>query len=102
MDKIVILNNNIKKNIKKLSFFTFLLLIAFIGGNIFGIYLKQIENFYLNLLIIVLLIEVISFLKYSKKSIVCLIENSFSRKSLNVLKRGFLIGIFVEAFKVGS
>ena len=69
MDKIVILNLNIKENIKKLSFFTFLLLISFIYGNIFGIYL---------------------------------IENSLSLKSLNVLKRGFLIGIFVEAFKVGS
>ena len=102
MDKIVTLNKKINENIKKLSFFTFLLLIAFICGNIFGIYLKQIENFYLNLLIIVLLIEVISFLKYSKKSKVYLIENSLSIKSLNVLKRGFLIGIFVEAFKVGS
>ena len=102
MDKIVILNLNIKENIKKLSFFTFLLLISFIYGNIFGIYLKEIENFYLNIFIIVILIEVISFLKYSKKSKFYLIENSLSLKSLNVLKRGFLIGIFVEAFKVGS
>jgi hypothetical protein len=102
MDKIVTLNKKINKNIKKLSFFSFLLLLSFVCGNLFGMYLKEIENFYLSIFINLLLMECISFLKYSKKIKFSLTEENFFVKSLNVLKRGFLIGIFIEAFKVGS
>lgn len=102
MDKILTLTKKINKNIKKLSFFSFLLLLSFVCGNLFGMYLKEIENFYLNIFINLLLIECISFFKYSKKIKFYLTEENLFIKSLNVLKRGFLIGIFVEAFKVGS
>jgi hypothetical protein len=102
MDKILTLNKKINKNIKKLSFFSFLLLVSFVCGNLFGMYLKELENFYFCIFINLLLIECISFLKYSKKIKFYLTEKNFLIKSLNVLKRGFLIGIFVEAFKVGS
>lgn len=102
MYKIAILNQNLFENSKKISFFLFLLLISFVSGNLFGLYLKQIEDFYFNLFLNLIFIELISFLKYSKKIPLYNNENNFLIKSLNVLKRGFLIGIFVEAFKVGS
>ena len=49
MYKIAILNQNLLENSKKISFFIFLLLISFVSGNLFGLYLKQIEDFYFNL-----------------------------------------------------
>ena len=106
-------SNFINKNIKKISFLTFLLLFAFIGGNIFGIYLKKVDNFYTSILVTILALEIISFLNYSSQTKLSglftrfyekesLNEKNLVLKYLNVLKRGFLIGLFVEAFKVGS
>lgn len=97
--------NLVKINLNKISFLIFLLFFAFICGNVFGIYSKTADNISLFLFITIINIEFISFLKYKKK---CqsleqeLINSNFFTKFINVLKRGFLIGLFVEAFKVGS
>lgn len=95
----------IQINFKKISLWIFLLFFAFSCGNIFGIYTKNIDNFYLYIVTNLIVVESISFIKFSRKF--QLHEKYFSNnniltKSFNVLKRGFLIGIFVEAFKVGS
>ena len=101
----ITLTKLIQINFKKISLWIFLLFFAFSCGNIFGMYTKNINNFYLDILINLIVIEIISFLKYSKKFQVYekyISKDNFLTKSFNVLKRGFLIGIFVEAFKVGS
>ena len=86
----------IKKNLENLSWLVFLLFLAFIFGNLFGISTKNINSSYLYIFLII--IEFISFLKYSK----IIVRENFITNNLNVFKRGFLIGIFIEAFKVGS
>jgi hypothetical protein len=86
----------IKKNLKNLSWLVFLIFLAFIFGNLFGISTKNINSTYLYIFLII--IECISFIKYSKNDL----TKHFILNNLNVLKRGFLIGIFLEAFKVGS
>jgi hypothetical protein len=101
----ITLTTVIQINFKKISLWLFLLFFAFSCGNIFGMYTKNINNFYIYILSNLLTVEIISFIKYSKKFQFYekyLSKDNFLTKSLNVLKRGFLIGIFVEAFKVGS
>ena len=95
----------IQTNFKNFSLWIFLLFFAFSCGNIFGMYTKNINNFYLYILSNLIIVEIISFLKYSRKFQLYekyISNNNFLTKSFNTLKRGFLIGIFVEAFKVGS
>ena len=99
------LKNLIQINFKKISIWVFLLFFAFSCGNIFGMYTKNINNFYIYILINIVVVEIISFIKYSRTFQLYekyISNDNFLTKSFNVLKRGFLIGIFVEAFKVGS
>jgi hypothetical protein len=102
------LSKLIKTNLSTIWFFIVLLFLAFSVGNIFGIYSKNIKNLYSFFLIHLIFIELISFFYYSrnfkleKKTLLPTDQKNFLVKSLNILKRGFLIGIFVEAFKVGS
>jgi len=91
-----IIKDGIQKNLKNLSWFIFLIFLAFIFGNLFGISTKNLNLACLFLFLI--LIEFISYLKYSKN----FVKENFMTNTLNVVKRGFLIGIFIEAFKVGS
>lgn len=101
----ITLTKKIQINFKKISLWIFLLFFAFTCGNIFGMYTKNIDNFSLYILSNLLLVEIISFIKYSKKFQFYekyMSKDNFLTKSFNVFKRGFLIGIFVEAFKVGS
>uniref|UniRef100_UPI0030030236 conserved protein Ycf20 n=1 Tax=Prototheca miyajii TaxID=2034260 RepID=UPI0030030236 len=93
----------------KTKFFSFfIVLFSFIIGNLIGILLKNISYNIITLFLINLLIEFANYLCYSSFS-----SNSFNIKNftiagkqiiklLNTFKRGFLLGIFVEAFKVGS
>jgi hypothetical protein len=85
-----------KTNFKNLSWFVFLIFLAFIFGNLFGISTKNLNS--ISSFIFLIIIEFISYLKYSKN----IVKENFITNNLNVLKRGFLIGIFIEAFKVGS
>jgi hypothetical protein len=83
---------NFPYSITKL-FFSFL--IAFCSGNFFGLCIKQNNNQFFLILLTLSILEYISYIseKSSKKPIIYY---------MNIYKRGFLIGIFVEAFKVGS
>jgi hypothetical protein len=101
----ITLTKVIESNLKKISLWIFLLFFAFSCGNIFGMYTKNSNNFYIYILSNLIIIEIISFIKYSRKFQLYekyISNDNFLTKSFNVLKRGFLIGIFVEAFKVGS
>lgn len=101
MNKLILfLKDRSKKNLRNIFLFVFLLFLSFGCGNVFGLYTKTLENFYLNSFCILLLIEIISYLKYSKNFETN--QQKIILQSINILKRGFLIGIFVEAFKVGS
>jgi len=96
-----LLLRTIQKNLSQISFLLLSLFLAFISGNMFGI-LSKIINPFLFLLITLFFLELLNFVNFSKK----VKNNYFSNKKIivffNTAKRGFLIGIFVEAFKVGS
>jgi hypothetical protein len=94
-----------KINLEHISLFISLILTSFICGNFFGICSKSAPNIFYIILITNFILEVISFCNYSPYSIFSqqfIIRYNFFLKLLNSIKRGFLIGIFVEAFKVGS
>jgi hypothetical protein len=64
-------------------------------GNFFGILIKSSIHQIQYLIGILLVSELISYISVKFK-------DSRTSYYLNICKRGFLIGIFVEAFKVGS
>ncbi len=102
MKKIKSYKNN---NIKQFSLLIFCIGSSFTFGNIFGIYTRSFSNSYILVLCTICLIELISFIKYSNE---CqsveknILNTTLFSACFNTAKRGFLIGLFVEAFKVGS
>jgi hypothetical protein len=84
---------------RRLSELIIAILVAFACGNIFGMYTKTVM--YPEIIIITTLvsIELVSFFKYSRT---LSIGKTPVLSILNAIKRGFLIGLFVEAFKLGS
>ena len=87
-----------KKNINLLVFF---LLTSFVLGNIFGLNSQNLLIKYREFLFFVfpLFIEVVNFL-------IDFLKQKISNKNLYstfiAIRRGFLLGIFMEAFKLGS
>ena len=89
------------------SFFLtfFVLLCSFYGGTLFGILTKM---FFKNKILIFSIPWLLEFINcyYFKKTIK--VEKNKEKAQdlstilLNALKRGFLLGIFVDAFRVGS
>ncbi len=75
---------------------------SFSLGNLFGIYSKNTGNNFLTLFLMSTILELISFFVYSPIPQKVNFNENSSKKYFNLLKQGFLIGIFVEAFKVGS
>jgi hypothetical protein len=71
----------------------FLVFVGFISGNLIGQVENVLDKNYF-LVMIVLVLEFITWLKFMRK-------NTLS-EHLDILKRGFLLGVCVEAFKVGS
>lgn len=78
-----------------ISIILFLFFICFCLGNFFGILIKS-SIYQIQYLIIILIIS--EFISYGNTKF----QDSKIFYYLNICKRGFLIGIFVEAFKVGS
>lgn len=105
-----------KKNLKSLSLL--FLLISFIFANLFGLNFHFIKWNIFSIFFLSMLLEVGNFLstRLKKKSKFLFLNlNSRQKKEKNFqflsqlissffdyLKRGFLLGIFLEAFKVGS
>ena len=89
-----------------LSFLIFLF-IGFFFGNLFGTVVDSIRKFNvadsLLIFILILLNEFINFNIYSryKKKITMEIKSK-KLSFLNAFKIGFLLGIFIDSFKVGS
>ena len=87
----------------KISLF-FLLLCSFIFGNLIGIYSKTISYNIFSLVLFNIILELLNFLNYS------LLNSQIHTTTLikkiktiiNIFKRGLLLGIFLEAFKLGS
>jgi hypothetical protein len=99
------LKNYKKTNIKRLSTLILCIGTSFTFGNIFGISTKSFTNPYIFVFCSMCCIEYISFVKYSKKCQIVeknFIGTTFLSTCLNAAKRGFLTGLLVEAFKVGS
>jgi hypothetical protein len=89
---------NFKKNINHL---VFILLLSFLLGNIFGL---NSENLLFNFpgvvfFIFPVVVEILNFFSFFLK------QKGQKKKFYLILisfRRGFLLGIFIEAFKVGS
>ncbi len=93
----------IKKIVKKINVSDFLiLLIGFVYGNLFVINYSNANWNFLLIFFIIFFVELINksnyfifFKNYTE-------NNFFLFNFINTIRRGFLLGIFVEAFKVGS
>ena len=87
----------VKKNINLIIFF---ILLSFLFGNIFGLNSQKFLFDFPGILFFVfpLFLEIINFLVFFQK------KNSNKKFSFIMIsiRRGFLLGIFIEAFKVGS
>jgi uncharacterized membrane protein YfcA len=89
------------------SFFLtfFVLLCSFYGGTLFGILTKMFFKNKILIFSIPWLLEFINFYYFEKTIKVEKNKEKAQNLStilLNALKRGFLLGIFVDAFRVGS
>nr|YP_009106824.1 hypothetical chloroplast RF20 [Marvania geminata]AIT95712.1 hypothetical chloroplast RF20 [Marvania geminata] len=90
---------NSPESIKKIPTGLALIFLSFTFGNFFGLGFKLLNWPAKSLFVPLIFVEIISFFMYSK----ALGPQKFLlTKNLNFIKFGFLIGIFVEAFKVGS
>ncbi|KAL6766047.1 hypothetical protein ACKKBG_P80035 (chloroplast) [Auxenochlorella protothecoides x Auxenochlorella symbiontica] len=97
---------NIQNYNFKISIF-FLLLCSFIFGNLIGIYSKKISYNFFSLFFFNIILELLNFFNYSFFDVLSkqTHKNSIIKKMkiiINIFKRGFLLGIFLEAFKLGS
>ncbi len=84
-----------KRNSISISIILFLFFTCFSLGNFFGLLIKS-SIYQIQYLLLVLLFS--EFISYANIKF----RDSKTFYYLNICKRGFLIGIFVEAFKVGS
>lgn len=110
MLSILNMNNNLLKNINSFDFF--LLLCAFVYGNIFSIQCSKLNWDFFLIFGIIFLIENLERVFYLVFNRTKKVRNrtipyfSFFGISpfflVTTMKRGFLLGIFLEAFKVGS
>ena len=87
---------NKEEKFKNISLLVLCIFSSFFCGNYFGIYSKILENSFLFITLNIFVVEIINFVIYSK------LDKILVKVLLIALKRGFLIGIFVEAYKVGS
>lgn len=94
--------NNKNTNIRFIFSVVLCILTAFVCGNVFGISTKYLGDTKGLSFFTICGIEFISFLKYSKYFRTRVFKNNYYLFYINSLKRGFLIGLFIEAFKVGS
>jgi FtsH-binding integral membrane protein len=87
----------------KLKFFSFFfLLCGFIFGNLIGIYSKKICYNETTLVLFNIVLEMLNFLCYSLLHLTNKNNINKIKNLINIIKRGLLLGIFVEAFKLGS
>lgn len=97
------------------SFSLFFLLVGFILGNLFGINFYFIKWNIFSIFLVPILLELTNFVLFSlkknttnvyfsKKHLTKKVDNKkkINFSILQILKKGFLLGIFIEAFKVGS
>ena len=78
-----------------ITIFLSIFFICFLFGNFFGLLIKSSTNQIVVLLSSILISEFIGY--YNNR-----LKNNKLVLYFNICKRGFLLGIFVEAFKVGS
>ena len=91
------INETKEEKIKFQEINFFFILFSFLLGNLFGINSKLIFWDTISLFLIPIILELINSIN-SKK----IIKIDGLLVVLNSIKRGFLLGIFLEAFKVGS
>ena len=106
----ILINKNFEKKIEPLSFL--FLLLSFLFGNLFGINFSFINWNICYIFLIPFVLEIGNFFalkvkqnqNHISKKLFSLKESKTKIKFelFNYIKRGFLLGIFVEAFKVGS
>uniref|UniRef100_UPI0030015F35 conserved protein Ycf20 n=1 Tax=Prototheca paracutis TaxID=2034905 RepID=UPI0030015F35 len=94
---------------EKINFFSlFLLVCSFTLGNLIGIISKKINYNIFTIFFFNIIIEFINYCCYSSNNIeplfnrIPILGKKKFKTFLNIFKRGLLLGIFVEAFKLGS
>lgn len=105
----------VKKKIFKINFSNaiFFLFLGFLFGNLFCTFLTNIRFFFWDGFIIlnfIFFLEIINYIVYHKKgrfffffwTISLHFRETFFWKNFNYFKIGFLLGFFIDAFKVGS
>ncbi len=77
---------------------------SFFFGNVFALLLEGLRQYFrwdpLILLFFLIFLEIINFFVYSKN--IYLLQFVKIKKFFNSLKIGLLLGLFIDAFKVGS
>jgi len=90
----------------KLKVFSFFfLLCGFMFGNLIGVYSTKICYNETTLILFNIVLEMLNFICYSLLNLTNKNNNIITNKIknlINIIKRGLLLGIFVEAFKLGS
>ena len=111
------MNNNALNQIHPFDFF--ILLYGFLYGNLFAIHFSNIEFNFILIFLVVFFLEFVQKVLYFNFSLDhqntfisvpknwFFVQMKFSKLRppflvINTLKRGFLLGFFLEAFKVGS
>ena len=89
-----------------LIFLLFVLLVGFLSGNLFGTVLTFIRGFIIwdgfIIATLLIVIEFTSYISYKPRHSKYFRASYFTLKAINFFKVGFMIGFFVDAFKVGS
>jgi hypothetical protein len=100
------LQKYLKNTVSNISLLLLYIFSSFCFGNIFGILSKNLGNNFFTILLTILTLEGISarmYLSNKKFSTLKVINKKTTlTQYFNVIKQGFLIGIYAEAFKVGS
>ena len=102
MDALQKLKKDIPVSQKIQSFDFFLLLAGFLYGNLFGITFSQFNWGIFLIFLIVLTVEFLNKGLYFSSTVLKNKNKNSLEILLNTSKRGFLLGFFIEAFKVGS
>ena len=94
--------NLLSRIVPSISSNIFILLLGFVFGNLFPTFFGEFLGKVATPLFIFVLLDSFNYFYYSRRSEKKRIQKKPIRSLQNSLKIGFLFGLFVDAFKVGS
>ena len=94
--------NLLSRIVPSISSNIFILLLGFVFGNLFPTFFGEFLGKVATPIFIFILLDSFNYFYYSPRSEKKRIQKKSTRSLQNSLKIGFLFGLFVDAFKVGS